>query len=386
MNRRELRTRWLFAGLGLFSYGALLTLIVATEGETLTLSDFLIDAVTILLTVGAAVGVGLVAHRVQSQHEEKLTLTRDLESARSEGNGWRKMVQQHSASLRAGVDQQFEIWGMTDAEREIGLLILKGMSHKEIAAARETTDATGVSKPNPSTARPGSRARPPSWRILFFAELNHTDGDLGFHALIDGDPWLRLEIEGPEDRVLLAVSNQGRLGLQGLTELFFESAEPNFDDLSAAEFFARFPEGGYEIEGLALTGQSLESVSEFTHVMPAPPANITISGEEAPAECEEGAQISVSGQVVIRWDPVQNSHPFIGKADPNIEIAGYQILVESEESVPLIFSVDLPPSVTQLALPSGVFDLDDQLKLEILVRETSGNQTAVETCFVIDGV
>ncbi len=40
-----------------------------------------------------------------------------------------------------------------------------------------------------------------------FAELNHTDGDLGFHALIDGDPWLRLEIEGPEDRVLLAVSN-----------------------------------------------------------------------------------------------------------------------------------------------------------------------------------
>ena len=142
MNRRELRTRWLFAGLGLFSYGALLTLIVITEGETLTLSDFLIDAVTILLTVGAAVGVGLVAQRAQSQHEEKLTLIRDLESARSDGNGWRKMVQQHFASLRAGVDQQFEIWGMTDAEREIGLLILKGMSHKEIAAARETTDAT----------------------------------------------------------------------------------------------------------------------------------------------------------------------------------------------------------------------------------------------------
>ena len=92
----------------------------------------------------------------------------------------------------------------------------------------------------------------------------------------------------PEDRVLLAVSNEGRLGLQGLTELFFESAEPNFDDLSAAEFFARFPEGEYEIEGLTLAGQSLESVSGFTHVMPAPPANITISGKEAPAECEEG--------------------------------------------------------------------------------------------------
>jgi DNA-binding CsgD family transcriptional regulator len=31
---------------------------------------------------------------------------------------------------------------MTSAEREVGLLILKGLSHKEIAALRATTDAT----------------------------------------------------------------------------------------------------------------------------------------------------------------------------------------------------------------------------------------------------
>ena len=33
---------------------------------------------------------------------------------------------------------------------------------------------------------------------LFF-ELNDTDGDLGIHALIDGEPWRRLEIEDPFD-------------------------------------------------------------------------------------------------------------------------------------------------------------------------------------------
>jgi DNA-binding CsgD family transcriptional regulator len=40
------------------------------------------------------------------------------------------------------MDRQFEEWGMTAAEREVGLLILKGLSHKEIAALRATTEAT----------------------------------------------------------------------------------------------------------------------------------------------------------------------------------------------------------------------------------------------------
>ncbi|MDH3896040.1 MAG: hypothetical protein OEV18_01425, partial [Deltaproteobacteria bacterium] len=30
-----------------------------------------------------------------------------------------------------------------------------------------------------------------------YAELNNTDGDLGFHALIDGEPWKYLKIEDP---------------------------------------------------------------------------------------------------------------------------------------------------------------------------------------------
>ena len=33
-----------------------------------------------------------------------------------------------------------------------------------------------------------------------FFELNNTDGDLGIHALIDGEPWKRLEIEDPNER------------------------------------------------------------------------------------------------------------------------------------------------------------------------------------------
>ena len=77
---------------------------------------------------------------------------------------------------------------------------------------------------------------------LFF-ELNNTDGDLGIHALIDGDGWKKLSIEDPMERKMLNVRVKGRLRRQGLTEFFFESAEPIFADLPPAVFFARFPEG-----------------------------------------------------------------------------------------------------------------------------------------------
>ena len=97
---------------------------------------------------------------------------------------------------------------------------------------------------------------------LFF-ELNDTDGDLGIHALIDGDAWKKLEIEDPREREILDVTVKGRLRRQGLTEIFFESAEPTFDELPPRRFFRRFPAGSYEIEGETLEGDELESEVEL---------------------------------------------------------------------------------------------------------------------------
>ncbi len=92
-----------------------------------------------------------------------------------------------------------------------------------------------------------------------FFELNNTDGDLGIHALIDGDAWKRLRIEDINERRVLSVNVRGRLRRQGLTEIFFESAEPTFDELPPPTFFSRFPEGTYEISGRTLEGDELES-------------------------------------------------------------------------------------------------------------------------------
>lgn len=138
----ERRLRWLLAVMGVGCFAMLTALGIVSEGRDFTLLDFIDDTLATLLTIGSAVGVALLLQRLQTQHEEQLALLRDLDIARAEGEGWRSRVQSHLAGLKGAMDQQFQAWGMTAAEREVGLLILKGLSHKEIASLRATTDAT----------------------------------------------------------------------------------------------------------------------------------------------------------------------------------------------------------------------------------------------------
>ena len=138
----ERQLRWLLAGVGVGCFGLLTAFGIVSEGGNFTLLDFIDDTLATLLTIGSAVCIALLLQRMQAQHEEQLALLRDLDIARAEGEGWRSKVQSHLAGLKGAMDQQFQAWGMTAAEREVGLLILKGLSHKEIAALRATTDAT----------------------------------------------------------------------------------------------------------------------------------------------------------------------------------------------------------------------------------------------------
>lgn len=218
---------------------------------------------------------------------------------------------------------------------------------------------------------------------FIFFELNNTDGDLGIHAKIDGDAWKKLEIEGPNERRLLKIKVSSTLRKQGLTELFFESAEPTFDELDPVDFFARFPEGLYEIEGVSNEGEELESESEITHLMPAP-AQAMVNGEPFDTDCDDDNFIVAGDEVVLSWAPVTMSHPELGRTNEPVEIVNYQVVVEIDET-PWNVSAILPPDVTQFEVPEEILDLDEnEIKFEILARETSYNQTAVESCFLIE--
>ena len=230
-----------------------------------------------------------------------------------------------------------------------------------------------------------------------FFELNDTDGDLGIHALIDGEPWKKLEIEDPRENEILDIDVRGRLRRQGLTELFFESAEPSFEDLDPADFFRRFPEGEYEIEGETLEGEELESEVWLSHVMPAPPGNLKVNRQPAADDCDgELPSVPEGRRVVISWDPVTESHDDIGTPGVMVDVARYQAVVEyevgeEENEVTFVFSADFPASdermrvtVPRQFIAAGIDAGTEEFKFEILVRASNGNQTAVESCFEIE--
>ena len=156
-----------------------------------------------------------------------------------------------------------------------------------------------------------------------------------------------------------------------------------FDELAPEDFFERFPEGEYEIEGRTLEGEELESEVEVTHLMPAPPQP-SINGVPFAEDCDEGpVPVFGADDLVISWAPITMSHAELGRTNEPVEIVNYQVVVEIEDT-PWNVSIILPPEVTSFEVPEEILELSDEFKYEVLAREESFNQTATESCFEVD--
>jgi len=113
-----------------------------TETDPVTLADFLGDSLETGLIVASAAGIALLTGSLTNERVERDALTRDLEMARAEGEAWRGRAQGYVSGLGEAIEKQLEEWELTQAEREVGLLMLKGFSHGEIAKLRGTSEAT----------------------------------------------------------------------------------------------------------------------------------------------------------------------------------------------------------------------------------------------------
>ena len=209
-----------------------------------------------------------------------------------------------------------------------------------------------------------------------FIELNDSDGDLGLHSSTTSTvPWELMKIIGPTG-LLMEFTTRPELSNQGMSQVDFESAEPSFDELRPSQFFRRYPEGRYAIVAHGVDGERIKSYANLSHVLAAPPGNVFINGVRAAVNCDVPLP-TVTPPVTISWDPVTTSHPRIGKRGA-VRIDEYQFFVERGTSE---FAIDLPPSVTQMDIPSAVFNGGGVYKYEILARTTTGNNTAHESCF-----
>jgi DNA-binding NarL/FixJ family response regulator len=138
----ETRKRWTLAAIGLAGFVLLLAIEHWTEDEPQSLADFLGDAAQTALLVLTSVAAALLAVRVSSDRAARRALARARELARADGEEWRRKASAHVDGLGRAIEVQFSAWSLTAAEREVGVLMLKGLVHKEIAALRGTSEAT----------------------------------------------------------------------------------------------------------------------------------------------------------------------------------------------------------------------------------------------------
>lgn len=208
---------------------------------------------------------------------------------------------------------------------------------------------------------PGGQPAEPFAAAELFVEVNATDGDAGLHGKVDGEDWRVVRLNDPDGHELLKIQARGPLKDHGVTEVFFESAEPEFADLSLEEFKDRFPEGDYSFSGTTVDGGSLVGTATLTHDIPQGPVILSPVGDEVVGKAA----------VEIRWAPVTG-----------VDITGYQVVVTQEEPE-RTYQVDMPPDATSLRVPEEFLREGLDTKVEVVAREVSGNQTATEVPFQI---
>jgi hypothetical protein len=199
--------------------------------------------------------------------------------------------------------------------------------------------------------------------LAFFIEFNETDEDVGVQCLLGGEPYTVLRAFDPDERRILDLRPRSILKQQGLSDFFFESAEPTLDEFSMAEFLDRFPVGIYEFETTTIDGEEQDGEAEFTHVIPAGP-EIT-----SPLE---GDVVNLN-DVVVSWEPVTMTTAFNPPQVP-VTIVGYQVFVTREDPL-RILRMDVSADTTSVSVPPEFLEPETEYEVEVLAIEASDNQT-----------
>jgi hypothetical protein len=195
-----------------------------------------------------------------------------------------------------------------------------------------------------------------------FFEYNSSANDLGVHISLDGEDWKQLSIVNPKGRMIFTVEGKQAYKTLGMTELFFEGAEPSLDDVPLEELLALFPAGNYKFSGKTVDEGDVTGTATLSHAIPAGPSNVT-------------AVLGPNDSLVISWDAVTG--PPAGFPNEPIQIVGYQVIVDP-------FQVTVPGTTTSLTVsPEFVSSLGSgEHAFEVLAIDVSGNQTITEGSFV----
>lgn len=204
--------------------------------------------------------------------------------------------------------------------------------------------------------------------VNVFIEWNTTDEDQGIQFFWDSDGFTRMIVFNESEKKVLDIETKNSVKDQGLTEVAIESVEPDESEQTLEEFFERFPEGTYKFWGRSIDKGWLYGEADFTH------------------ELADPVEIDLSDWPTITWGP----------GEDGADVVGYEVVVElvvlvevDGEDVERVFkqTTTLPEFVEQLTVSPefvrliGYYEKREEveeLKVEILADEESGNRTITE--------
>ena len=223
-------------------------------------------------------------------------------------------------------------------------------------------------------------------------EINASDGDIGFHFLMDGDDLISASLDDANGAKVFQDQAKGPLTEQKLTETFAESAEPlcwadpeaDPEDVEAMVTLRDFREiwepGTYVFSGMGEGGEKSVGETDLTYNLPAAPQNLNFFGSViswtagndlgncAPLVSSVAGQETVSQLADIIPDPT------------SVRVAAYEVVLEPvvEDGDPLgalkftirvpgdTFAVDVPalylaslPADTEVKIEVGAIGVDD---------------------------
>jgi hypothetical protein len=227
-------------------------------------------------------------------------------------------------------------------------------------------------------------------------EINATDGDIGFHFLMDGDDLVRARLVGPDGEKVFEDQAKGPMIEQKLTETFAESAEPlcwedpeaeeGEEIVTLEEFLDRWAAGTYHFTGLGEEGEHSEGETELTYLLPAAPADldfdvltgvITWAPGDDLGNCATNAEL---GALVMAG--ILPEHP------EDVEVDSWEVVLEPdvEDGDPVgsrVFSIRVPgdpaefdPSVGVEVPASYLASLPDDTPVKIEVGAIGGEDNA----------
>jgi len=240
-------------------------------------------------------------------------------------------------------------------------------------------------------------------------EINATDGDIGFHFLIDADDANSVRMDDPNGAKVFEDKAFGPLREQKMTETFLESAEPlcwpdpeadeDEEVVSLRDFLELWEEGTYNIRVDGDEGEKVFGETVLSHDLPAAPTMLDFDGTSiiwmpgndlghcAPLSDEEYGVETVAEVVpdlipdpstvaVAAWEVVME--PDVDDGDPiGDEVFSVRIAGDAPRSVdvPTAYLMSLPDD-TPVKIEVGAIGEDDNAtfseKDEFCINEDKG--------------